>query len=287
MEHNHSALPVELWHTVFRFLNLAEVLCFSGTCRCYATISQRYIQYRRALLLKPFFANPNVAYSLLDACQTVLSGSCALHLLLPEAQTCWRPQDLDFYVSHTSVHSLLHNLKTHEYEISAVKTDLFDPYPNSHIHSVITLHHHSSKIDVIVSTNSSPVSPIFQFHSTALINFITSTSIFCAYPQLTLQQLSLVNPFVVYGQALKRSTLMALLKYNDREIAYTSCAAIHNERECWKNHIRSVDDNICLWIPSTFPHSRPEKKYPIRWCLGGAVCRKMPPYIPPYVAVET
>ncbi|KAI6029122.1 hypothetical protein BKA83DRAFT_4047502, partial [Pisolithus microcarpus] len=88
----------------------------------------------------------------------------------------------------------------------------------------------SSKIDVIVSTNSSPISPIFQFHSTALINFITSTSIFCAYPQLTLQQLSLVNPFVVYGQALKRSTLMALLKYNDRKIAYTSCAAIHNER---------------------------------------------------------
>ncbi|KAI5996714.1 hypothetical protein EDD15DRAFT_2113722, partial [Pisolithus albus] len=153
---------------------------------------------------------------LLDTCETVISGSCALHLLLPKVQNCWKPQDLDLYISRTSIHRLLHNLQTHHYDVTAVKRDLFDPYPNSHIHSIITLHHNSTKIDVIISKTPSPISPIFQFHSTALINFVTSSSIFCAYPQLTLRHLSLVNPFVVYGQALKRPTLTALLKYENR-----------------------------------------------------------------------
>ncbi|KIK21720.1 hypothetical protein PISMIDRAFT_103556 [Pisolithus microcarpus 441] len=60
------------------------------------------------------------------------------------------------------------------------------PYPHSHILTIFTLYRKTSKIDVIVSNSTTAISPIFQYHSTVLMNFITTHSVFCAYPQLTL-----------------------------------------------------------------------------------------------------
>ncbi|KAI5999930.1 hypothetical protein EDD15DRAFT_2146445, partial [Pisolithus albus] len=91
-----------------------------------------------------------------------------------------------------------------------------DPYPYSHIQSVFILHCGTSKIDVIVSKTSIAIPPIFQYHSAVLFNFLTTDAVFCAYPELMLRRELLANPFAVYGQALKRSTLQALLKYHHR-----------------------------------------------------------------------
>ncbi|KIO04586.1 hypothetical protein M404DRAFT_93872, partial [Pisolithus tinctorius Marx 270] len=48
-------------------------------------------------------------------------------------------------------------------------------------------------IDVIVSSTVTAVLPIFKFHSTAVMNFITMDNIFCAYLSLTLKLMSMVN----------------------------------------------------------------------------------------------
>ncbi|KIO14866.1 hypothetical protein M404DRAFT_117251, partial [Pisolithus tinctorius Marx 270] len=48
-------------------------------------------------------------------------------------------------------------------------------------------------INVIVSSTVAAMSPIFEFHSTAVMNFIAADHIFCAYPTLTLHKMSLVN----------------------------------------------------------------------------------------------
>ncbi|KAI5987830.1 hypothetical protein EDD15DRAFT_2127603, partial [Pisolithus albus] len=87
-----------------------------------------------------------------------------------------------------------------------------DPYPYSHIQSVFILRRGTSKIDVVISKTSIAIPPIFQYHSAVLF----TDAVFCAYPELMLRRELLANPFAVYGQALKRSTLQALLKYHHR-----------------------------------------------------------------------
>ncbi|KAI5984492.1 hypothetical protein EDD15DRAFT_2125330, partial [Pisolithus albus] len=82
------------------------------------------------------------------------------------------------------------------------------------IQSVFILRRRTSKIDVVISKTSIAISPIFQYHSAVLFNFLTADAVFCAHPELMLRRESLANPFAVYGQALKCSTLQALLKYH-------------------------------------------------------------------------
>ncbi|KIO08143.1 hypothetical protein M404DRAFT_108858, partial [Pisolithus tinctorius Marx 270] len=48
-------------------------------------------------------------------------------------------------------------------------------------------------IDVIISKTTSALSPIFQFHSTAVMNFFTANSLFCTYPLLTLHHCAMIN----------------------------------------------------------------------------------------------
>ncbi|KIN98976.1 hypothetical protein M404DRAFT_92790, partial [Pisolithus tinctorius Marx 270] len=48
-------------------------------------------------------------------------------------------------------------------------------------------------IDIIVSKTTSALSPIFQFHSTAIMNFFSANSLFCAYPSLTQCHHTMIN----------------------------------------------------------------------------------------------
>ncbi|KAG6834973.1 hypothetical protein H0H93_005997, partial [Arthromyces matolae] len=52
------------------------------------------------------------------------------------------------------------------------------------ITEIRTLKHGSHKIDVMITSNSC-MTPIFSFHSTVVMNCVTSKSIFCAFPYLT------------------------------------------------------------------------------------------------------
>ncbi|KAI6024756.1 hypothetical protein BKA83DRAFT_68350, partial [Pisolithus microcarpus] len=65
-------------------------------------------------------------------------------------------------------------------------------YRNLDVASVIVISNGHSKIAIIISCTSVAISPIFQFHSTAVMNFISTDAVFCCYPNLTLQLLILV-----------------------------------------------------------------------------------------------
>ncbi|KAI5997055.1 hypothetical protein EDD15DRAFT_2163016 [Pisolithus albus] len=200
------------------------------------------------MLTKPFFDRADDAYDLLLTFHAIISGSCALRLLLPQSDIFWTPHDLDIYICEKEAQPLLLTLLAHGYTFTSPSFTANAPYSSSHVHSVYVLHRNSSKIDVIISNSISAVSPIFQFHSTILMNFVTAHSVYCAYPDLTLRQLSLVNPYVIYEQPLQRSTVHALLKYSERNIEYITCQQSHEERECWKDHTRCIDDEYGIWI---------------------------------------
>ncbi|KAI6142475.1 hypothetical protein BKA82DRAFT_3940937, partial [Pisolithus tinctorius] len=130
---------------------------------------------------------------LLHLGQAIISGSCALHLLLPQGDVMWSPHDVDVYATHKNVDFLIAGIKLQGYQIIHVTTGNDLRYSNSHVASIFSFVCDQCKINIIVSSSTTPISPIFQYHSTALMNFITHDSVFCAYPHLTLHQQLLVD----------------------------------------------------------------------------------------------
>ncbi|KIK22655.1 hypothetical protein PISMIDRAFT_38354, partial [Pisolithus microcarpus 441] len=130
---------------------------------------------------------------MLRTCDAVISGSTALHLLLPKSGTAWTPKDLDLYVPLRTSAVLLARLESEGYGIISQHPADVEHYSYSHVHEVVVVGKGERKIDVIISKTSTALSPIFQFHSTAVMNFISADTIFCTYPRLTLERLSMVN----------------------------------------------------------------------------------------------
>ena len=79
---------------------------------------------------------------------------------------------------------------------------------------------------------------------TAVMNFVSLHHIFCAYPDLTFQRLSLINPGPIYLGHFDISVADALRKYNDRGFCYVNCTAMG----ACTTDARSVTDNKCYWM---------------------------------------
>ncbi|KAI6142505.1 hypothetical protein BKA82DRAFT_3985221, partial [Pisolithus tinctorius] len=54
--------------------------------------------------------------------QAIISGSCALHLLLPKRDVTWTPHDLDVYATHKNADFLIAGIKLQGYRIIHVTT---------------------------------------------------------------------------------------------------------------------------------------------------------------------
>ncbi|KIK18417.1 hypothetical protein PISMIDRAFT_37793, partial [Pisolithus microcarpus 441] len=130
---------------------------------------------------------------IMRSCDAVISGSTALHLLLPEHGTPWTPNNLDLYVPLRTCAVLLERLRSQGFAITSQHPTNVAHYSYSHVHEVVVVCKGQRKIDVVISKTTTALSPIFQFHSTAVMNFVSADTIFCSYPRLTLQQLSMVN----------------------------------------------------------------------------------------------
>ncbi|KAI6120915.1 hypothetical protein EDD16DRAFT_1444366, partial [Pisolithus croceorrhizus] len=129
---------------------------------------------------------------ILRTCDAVISGSTALHFLLPRLGTPWTPSDLDLYVPQITSVLMLSRLMAQDYRLMTEGDD-DEPYtPSDEVH-VVHLTNGLRRIDVVVSGTASALSPIFHFHSTAVMNFVSADTVFCCYPRLTLRHLSLVN----------------------------------------------------------------------------------------------
>ncbi|KAI6130705.1 hypothetical protein EDD16DRAFT_1446124, partial [Pisolithus croceorrhizus] len=130
---------------------------------------------------------------ILRTCDAVVSGSTALHILLPELGTGWTPADMDVYIPQRTSALMLRRLKVEGYTPVAEKVQHTHGYRYSDVLRVLVVSNGYCKIDVVVSRTPAAISPIFQFHSTALMNFISADTIFCCYPKLTLHYVSMAN----------------------------------------------------------------------------------------------
>ncbi|KAI6142226.1 hypothetical protein BKA82DRAFT_3958195, partial [Pisolithus tinctorius] len=150
---------------------------------------------------------------ILSACDTVVSGSTALRMLLPANSCNWSSSDLDIYVPYNSQPQLYNLLCKHQYNIVHKGRTNHNDYSPSTIFTVTTFRNGQRHIDIIVSKTSSALSPIFQFHSTAIMNFFMADSLFCVYPSLTLHHCALINTASLCSCTFTPSHMLALFKY--------------------------------------------------------------------------
>ncbi|KAI5993382.1 hypothetical protein EDC04DRAFT_2538459, partial [Pisolithus marmoratus] len=91
--------------------------------------------------------------------------------------------------------------------------EMKEGYNYSHVACIVTVTNGCSTIDIVISRTWSAIPPIFQFHSTAIMNFISGDTIFCSYLMLTLHHLSLANAGPLYFGEYSRGMIDAMLKY--------------------------------------------------------------------------
>ncbi|KAI6139234.1 hypothetical protein BKA82DRAFT_69917, partial [Pisolithus tinctorius] len=153
---------------------------------------------------------------ILSACDTVVSGSVALCLVLPANACNWSTSDLDIYIPRYNQAQLYNLLHKHHYRVIHNNRYNVENYSPSTIFTVTTFGNDQKVIDVIISRTASALSPIFQFHSTAVMNFFSANSLYCVYPSLTLRHRAMVNTTSLRQRAFTPANIQALLKYKSR-----------------------------------------------------------------------
>lgn len=149
-------------------------------------------------------------------------------------------------------------------------------------------------IDIVESSTYSSVSPIFQFHLSAMMNYISSTGFFSAYPTLTSQRRALINHIHYEDNSPRHNLVMCYLKYINRGFDLRSSSKGWDDEEGRRHQcqhsfdcphrIRTPFDPSSLFVSWRYSVSRIESfedYYPQRcfdtqqapsWCLGGHSC---------------
>ncbi|KAG6849655.1 hypothetical protein H0H93_006576 [Arthromyces matolae] len=191
---------------------------------------------------------------ILHRTSAVISGSSALAVINP---WIYDPVDLDVYVN-SYMADVLVNLLKEEYNMVQVEPPTPQQYdePPGNIFAIYTLRHGPFKVDVVES-RSSAMSPIFTFHSTAVMNCISSRSIFCAFPHLTSSFRNLgswaFDPMISQTIAYRQ---LKLDKYTDR--GYEGRWELHEWEDMQDKRPltqayhqftwRTANDKYCLWF---------------------------------------
>lgn len=218
-----------------------------------------HVKHRIICVGAQYFRTGAALIDMLRSCDAVVSGSTALRILMPDVGIPWSPSDLDIYLPRHTLTVMLRRMQHEGYTIIAEPPVKRSGYNYSHVSRVLVVGNGQCTVDLVVSRTSTALSPIFQFHSTVVMNFVSADTVFCGYPTLTLRGLSMVNAGPLYYSADKRPILSAMQKYL----------------------LRGIRDNASMWFNfETIPeasrtHTEIFRLFGIldlQWMLGGMPC---------------
>ncbi|KAG2130954.1 uncharacterized protein EDB93DRAFT_1094604 [Suillus bovinus] len=281
---------------VLCFIDIQNIVVLCATCHQNAILTDSFLQRRRDRILRYFIPDVPAFMHFLKSSNAVISGSSALRLILAVADISWPISDLDIYILLSSGPSTTEFFHCFGYDII--------PYPHpktkygcKKIWSVVAAVKGSQKIDIVLSCDGRPILPIFQFHSSIVMNYFTPTTIFSAYPALTLQFKGIINPMAcTHHHMLPPRTMRALTKYVNRGFQFASsglawtCAENHTCTQTFDCplHARTSFDSGCLNVSFSTPTcssdiARCGSKEMYGWLLGGFYCQDLHYKFPPYV----
>lgn len=180
-------------------------------------------------------------FRLLHATGSVISGSAALLALLPWT---FEPADLDIYVPRSQTNFVIKVIRDmHGFELYRSATP--SRYRgNPAVGGIFWFRKNHITLNVIASTSDNALEPIFHFHSTVVMNFISSLGVFCAYPNMTLNRRGLVNADVHLRGQSEETISRCFDKYRSRGFT------INTTLNDWED----MDGHRCTQDPSC-PHT--------------------------------
>ncbi|KAG1838187.1 hypothetical protein DFJ58DRAFT_668491 [Suillus subalutaceus] len=212
---------------------------------------REYMDRRREDLLKGFVKDVNDFIDLLERTGTIISGSSALHLFQAKSAAI-ALRDMDIYGTHEFEEEVLKHFKEKEgYEVTLIserKTEY-----SSTIKKVYKMQKEMQKVDLIITEWASAIVPILQYHSTAVMNYMTARTFVSLYPKWTNDMKSLVNPRMYLGDTANIRTVTALMKYvrhGFRVTAEPFQLGIHDclrSAYCPSTTRNTLDDNTLRW----------------------------------------
>ncbi|KAG1793308.1 uncharacterized protein HD556DRAFT_1214509, partial [Suillus plorans] len=159
--------------------------------------------------------------ALLERTGTVISGSSALHLVQAKARSVGL-RDMDIYATLEFEDEVMNHFKAAEgYKVTS-KGGRKQGYDTSAVQKVCELDKEGKKVDIIITDWPNVIMPVLQYHSTAVMNYITAHSLVCLYPQWTKEKKSLVNPRMYLEDGTNVRGVMALMKYVRRGFQVTT-----------------------------------------------------------------
>ncbi|KAI9067023.1 hypothetical protein FKP32DRAFT_1601418 [Trametes sanguinea] len=208
---NHDVL-----YTLNNSISAANLRLWRATCRIADRTASHALTLRYHAALLPFVKNPSDFRNILRLTCSVISGSIALHVLDIDRASTWTPTDLDIYTPNYSAIQIISYLcKIEGYNI----VDHPDHYsfPAGGYDCIFHLRRGNSHIDVIQSNTRSALQPIPYFWATHVMNYLTSDSFCIAYPDLTLDGKSLLNPIHLIDRLHPSTTVIHNIhKYSER-----------------------------------------------------------------------
>ncbi|KAJ7511765.1 hypothetical protein B0H11DRAFT_1700047 [Mycena galericulata] len=228
---------------------------------------------------------------ILGTTRSVISGSAVLKVL---TNLQFIPNDLDVYVPEAQEGAMDRFLTTEMGFTCYQKTPV--QYPE---HVGLKIHYSyckgAHKIDVLVVEGDNALLALFRFHSTIVMNFISHKGVYCAYPDLTMNHLSVANTEYLADPMTAARTNRCLEKYRRRGVQTETQVGIgHKSRKGYRTHECGVDPNCSTTLRSvhdghgTFTpmgsYGEENKKeeeefdaydncHSVVWSIGGPVCR--------------
>ncbi|KAG8900993.1 hypothetical protein FRB99_005643 [Tulasnella sp. 403] len=187
---------------IFSLSDFRAVYNTRGVSRDFINAIQLHFSLRFNRLLSHWLREPAAFRSLMRHTGTFVSGSAALRFLFADDEGWW-PGDLDVYVrSGAACQDVITYLTSHEeYTLDVHGRGRYaHAYP---FRGFIAVHHlsrvkggESLCIDVVESFTDNPLDPIFKFHSTLVMNWLSCDSISIRFAG-TLHRQGEVTPYGV------------------------------------------------------------------------------------------
>ncbi|KAF8451063.1 hypothetical protein L210DRAFT_3386289 [Boletus edulis BED1] len=174
---------LDVCEIIFKMLPLQSLIRLSVIAHREHESVFNYLQHQIIRFLSRFFNNTIMFLQLLRHMGAVVSGSAALQILFALENMAWSANDLDLYVLSQRRQPLVDFFETSGFTPSLLHCS--HPYCDGSICTIQSFYCGGHKVDLIKSKIDSALSPIFEFHSTMLMNYILADSIFSAYPSLT------------------------------------------------------------------------------------------------------
>ena len=150
---NLSIMPTkDLIYELLHYFNVRELLPIAAINIFHTKIIRKHLQQRFTLMASRFFPDTKAFLQILSDYDATVSGSAALHLLLPMKTTNWTPNDLDIYAPSVHRVAMCAKMLTLGYFIVANLENEQTPYTSSLIHQVLTFSNTVHNIHVIFST---------------------------------------------------------------------------------------------------------------------------------------